>query len=74
MKLSCILGSGSHKAAIQVSAGVGSHQVSGSLPEIMWLLTGLMSLMEKAKAPHSSTLAWKIPWMEEPGRCSPWGR
>ena len=24
-------------------------------------------------APHSSTLAWKIPWMEEPGGCSPWG-
>ena len=24
--------------------------------------------MEKAMAPHSSTLAWKIPWMEEPGR------
>ena len=23
---------------------------------------------EKAVAPHSSTLAWKIPWMEEPGR------
>ena len=22
---------------------------------------------EKAVAPHSSTLAWKIPWMEEPG-------
>ena len=22
----------------------------------------------KAMAPHSSTLAWKIPWMEEPGR------
>ena len=21
---------------------------------------------EKAMAPHSSTLAWKIPWMEEP--------
>ena len=21
-----------------------------------------------AMAPHSSTLAWKIPWMEEPGR------
>ena len=29
--------------------------------------------MEKAMAPHSSTLAWKIPWMEEPGRLSPWG-
>ena len=23
---------------------------------------------EKAMAPHSSTLAWKIPWLEEPGR------
>ena len=23
--------------------------------------------MEKAMAPHSSTLAWQIPWMEEPG-------
>ena len=22
----------------------------------------------KAMVPHSSTLAWKIPWMEEPGR------
>ena len=23
--------------------------------------------MEKAVAPHSCTLAWKIPWTEEPG-------
>ena len=23
--------------------------------------------LEKAMAAHSSTLAWKIPWMEEPG-------
>ena len=23
--------------------------------------------VEKAMAPHSSTLAWKIPWTEEPG-------
>ena len=31
--------------------------------------------MEKAMAPHSSTLAWKIPWTEKPGRPhSPWGR
>ena len=27
----------------------------------------LCSLSEKAMAPHSSTLAWKIPWMEEHG-------
>ena len=26
------------------------------------------TLTEKAMAPHSSTLAWKIPWVEEPGR------
>ena len=26
-----------------------------------------LDLLEKAVAPHSSTLAWKIPWMEEPG-------
>ena len=24
--------------------------------------------------PHSSTLAWKIPWTEEPGRLQSWGR
>ena len=24
--------------------------------------------LEKEIATHSSTLAWKIPWMEEPGR------
>ena len=28
---------------------------------------------EKAMAPHSSTLAWKIPWTEEPGRLQPMG-
>ena len=27
-----------------------------------------MPLEEKAMATHSSTLAWRIPWMEEPGR------
>ena len=30
-------------------------------------MTQLLPL-EKAMAPHSSTLAWKIPWIEEPGR------
>ena len=32
------------------------------------------SILEKEMATHSSTLAWKIPRMEEPGSCSPWGR
>ena len=29
---------------------------------------GLEDLLEKGMATHSSTLAWKIPWTEEPGR------
>ena len=27
----------------------------------------------KEMAPHSSSLAWKIPWMEEPGGLQPMG-
>ena len=30
-------------------------------------------LWEKVMAPHSSTLAWKIPWTEEPGRLQSMG-
>ena len=30
-------------------------------------LSSQPSALEKAMAPYSSTLAWKIPWMEEPG-------
>ena len=33
----------------------------------------LMTFMEKAMATHSSTLAWKIPWTEEPGRLQSMG-
>ena len=29
--------------------------------------------MEKTMATHSSTLAWKIPWPEEPGRLQSMG-
>ena len=29
--------------------------------------------MQKAMATHSTTLAWKIPWMEEPGRMQSMG-
>ena len=32
-------------------------------------------ILEKAMAPHSLILAWKIPWMEEHGAgYSPWDR
>ena len=33
-----------------------------------FFLVALGFCSEKTMAPHSSTLAWKIPWMEEPGR------
>ena len=33
----------------------------------------LRIITEKAMVTHSSTLAWKIPWTEEPVGCSPWG-
>ena len=48
---------------------------------VCWVLSNctllkINVLSEKAMAPHCSTLAWKIPWMEEPGIVcySPWGR
>ena len=30
--------------------------------------------LEKGMAIHSSILAWRIPWTEEPEGCRPWGR
>ena len=34
---------------------------------------GKEDLLEKEMATHSSTLAWKIPWTEEPGRLQSMG-
>ena len=33
----------------------------------------LWPIPEKAMAPHSSTLAWRIPWAEKPGRLQSMG-
>ena len=44
------------------------HQLNGYAFEQLWEL-----VTEKAMAAHSSTLAWKIPWMEEPGRLQSMG-
>ena len=37
------------------------------------LIPGLGRSPGEEMATHSSILAWKIPWTEEPGRLSPWG-
>ena len=34
---------------------------------LLLIYMSLVLMPEKAMAPHSSTLAWKIAWMEEPG-------
>ena len=40
-----------------------------SVMESCWGIGDSCELIsEKAMAPHSSTLAWKTPWMEEPCR------
>ena len=39
----------------------------------MLIYTQVIHGTEKAMAPHSSTLAWEIPWMEEPGRLQSMG-
>ena len=38
-----------------------------NLAAIAVLIGDSLNSLEKAMAPHSSTLAWKIPWKEEPG-------
>ena len=52
-----------------------SHKVSweGCLFPLGNFCTILKNQSEKAMAPHSSTLAWKIPWTEEPGRLQSMG-
>ena len=45
----------------------------GVTPSSLPLKTVGRERTEKAMAPHSSTLAWKIPWMEEPGRLQSMG-
>ena len=39
----------------------------------MLIYVSLVIYLEKAMAPHVSTVAWKIPWMEEPGRLQSMG-
>ena len=47
---------------------MNSWSVFVSLPQMNQGVLGiLMTNCQVALAPHSSTLAWKIPWTEEPG-------
>ena len=44
---------------------------AGPCPSLLNIVLG--HFLEKEMAPHSSTLAWKIVWMEEPGRLQSMG-
>ena len=48
--------------------------ITFELPRYFDIFSGFwVTSSEKAMAPHSSTLAWKIPWTEEPGRLQSMG-
>ena len=49
------------------------YRVFKMCPEIKDFTYFFAEQSEKAMAPHSSTLAWKIPWTEEPGRLQSMG-
>ena len=48
----------------------GTNPLQMPKDNFIWLF---YCLVEKAMAPHSRTLAWKIPWTEEPGRLQSMG-
>ena len=50
-----------------------SDPITNMLPTLPNLFIHCYIIWEKAMTPHSSTLAWKIPWMEELGRLQSMG-
>ena len=53
--------------------GYCSHKIKRGLLLERKVMTNLESILEKAMATHSSTIAWKLPWTEEPGRLQSMG-
>ena len=67
----CLVGRGSLERATDQKERCSKRQMGGS--SVLMVFTFIMQPLEKAMAPHSSTLAWKIPWMEKPGRLQSMG-
>ena len=58
-----------NKIKIQIpSSTAGFKKEREELKKEFLFYSSVVSIVEKAVATHSGTLAWKIPWMEEPGR------
>ena len=62
-------GAGDRQESLECRNSWGRKE-SDMTEQLNW--TELPFYLEKAMAPHSSTLAWKIPWMEEPGGLQSW--
>ena len=67
------LGRGTEKRALDWEPENLSVSLALLLSGHMTFWPFLNYFLEKAMAPHSSTLAWKIPWTEEPGRLQSMG-
>ena len=60
---------GASQVALEIKnlpANTGNKWAAGSIP-------GLEDPLEEGRATHSSMLAWKTPWTEEPGGLQPMG-
>ena len=70
LQLFCISRKGKIKTndLVKVKTNVGERVYHSHIATFVPKTSALEVPLEKAMAPHSSTLAWKIPWMEEPGR------
>ena len=72
MKINCIYLALSHFFSINPKVLYRDNSGHESWPCSIYLAVNYRTV-EKAMAPHSSTLAWKIPWIEEPGRLQSMG-
>ena len=61
------------EALDKVEAALSDSYVKRIDLQANWQFLCLSTPTEKAMAPHSSTLAWKIPWAEELGRLQSMG-
>ena len=61
--------------ALEMSVSLVAQTVK-HLPTMQWTWVrslGREEALEKEMATHSSILAWKVPWMEEPGKLQSMG-
>ena len=62
------------EVALLITTGGGSDgKASAYNVGDLGLILGWEDLLQKEMTTHSSILAWKIPWMEEPGRLQSMG-